>query len=448
MTKAKPTSVARTSTTTAKEAPATVFKKKTTRILAKTPAVVTNSAEKESFLEKIAKDANPPEGIRIVDQKVYDILHDALNDFIAAPINRANHVQALLNGINLKSNSYELMAEDFTSTMVNNIVEQLQNAYPDSDVIVTTMSHDNRLETFFINVEQVVEEPGNVDENGGAPKKVHYFQNFVCGSRYIKFVNAVMPFNSDFGKLLSFFTGLMRPKAFTVLHFDIGGAATLPVDSRDCVVYNEFYPFIPEGPDALIDNYFASRSATLILTGIAGSGKSSLIRRLFSRREDYTFIMVDNSAIYQDPKAFSDLAKLVSDACAESKDKPVILILEEADYAIQSKDADHAGTLGRLLSMSDGIVRRNLKIVITSNLNDVNRIDPNLRRSGRTFKVISFRALTTDEANVARGAIGKPAIDTYGVNNVTLAIALNFQEDEAHKLDVKNSQRRTVGFVS
>ena len=73
-------------------------------------------------------------------------------------------------------------------------------------------------------------------------------------------------------------------------------------------------------------------------------------------------------------------------------------------------------------------------------------IDENLRRAGRTYKVISFRPLSLDESNDSRRAIGKKPVLDFGVKELTLAIALNYVEGETDVDDIKNSQKRSMGF--
>ena len=402
-----------------------------------------------------------PQGIFIKDEPTYQILHDAINDYIAAPINRANHVQGLLNGLNLKSNSFEILADSFTQVLVDDIITHLESVYPLSEIKVSTMIHDNKMETFFISIYQDVEvfmpaDPAFAVPGGTTmvPKTHRYFQGIVAGSKYIKFINVITPYSIPFTPHQQFFSDLMPPKAFTVTHFDGESTKTIPVSRDTCVVYPEFYPFIKGGPDRLIDGFYKSNSDVMIFSGITGSGKSSLIRRLFAVNENMQFVMVDNPAIYQDPKMFGALVNMVHDKCSESKKSkdddgkitPVTLILEEMDFAVQSKKTDQSGTLARLLSLSSGVVKLPLKIVITTNLASVDMIDENLRRAGRTYKVISFRPLSLDESNDSRRAIGKKPVLDYGVKEVTLAIALNYVDGETDVEDVKNSQKRGMGF--
>lgn len=399
-----------------------------------------------------------PQGIFIKDEPTYQILHDAINDYIAAPINRANHVQGLLNGLNLKSNSFEILADSFTQVLVDDIIAHLETVYPLSEIKVSTMIHDNKMETFFISIYQDVEvevaaeERFAVDEPKTKTKR--YFQGIVAGSKYIKFINVITPYEIPFKPHHAFFTNLMPPKAFTVTHFDGEATKTIKIDRDTCEVFDEFYPFIKGGVDRLIDGFYKSKSDVIIFSGVAGSGKSSLIRHFFAVNESMQFIMVDNPAVYQNPKAFGALMNLVHDKCSEAKKSdddngkvvPVTLILEEMDFAIQSKKEDQSGTLARLLSLSSGVVKLPLKIAITTNLATVDMIDPNLRRAGRTHKVIAFRPLSVVEANDARRAVNQKPIMDYGVKEVTLAIALNYVDGETDVEDVKNSQKRGMGF--
>ena len=399
-----------------------------------------------------------PQGIFIKDEPTYQILHDAINDYIAAPINRANHVQGLLNGLNLKSNSFEILADSFTQVLVDDIITHLESVYPLSEIKVSTMIHDNKMETFFISIYQDVEMENplfdGLDHTQPYIKKNRYFQGIVAGSKYIKFINVITPYEIPFKPHHAFFTNLMPPKAFTVTHFDGESTKTIPVSRDTCVVYPEFYPFIKGGPDRLIDGFYKSNSDVMIFSGVTGSGKSSLIRRLFAVNENMQFVMVDNPAIYQDPKMFGALVNMIHEKCSEAKKSegdggkvvPVTLILEEMDFAVQSKKTDQSGTLARLLSLSSGIVKLPLKIVITTNLASVDMIDENLRRAGRTYKVISFRPLSLDESNDARGTIGKKPVLDFGVKELTLAIALNYTEGETDVDDIKNSQKRSMGF--
>jgi hypothetical protein len=80
-------------------------------------------------------------------------------------------------------------------------------------------------------------------------------------------------------------------------------------------------------------------------------------------------------------------------------------ILEDSDILLESREK-YNENMHRLLNITDGIFDvGKKKMVISTNIMELSRIDPALLRPGRCFDVLEFRSLTLDEANVVREKI-------------------------------------------
>jgi hypothetical protein len=151
---------------------------------------------------------------------------------------------------------------------------------------------------------------------------------------------------------------------------------------------DEFYPWIREGLDAYYNRYMETDENVLLLIGIPGTGKTTLIKNLLKRHKMNAVITYDEK-LMGDDQFFLDFVRGDKD----------ILIIEDADTMIMDRDKDNNTLLAKILNVSDGLIKNiNKKIVFSTNITDKERIDSALMRPGRCFDVMDFRALTYEES--------------------------------------------------
>lgn len=155
----------------------------------------------------------------------------------------------------------------------------------------------------------------------------------------------------------------------------------------------EFYPWLPT--DTVQDyfkNYLESSDSILLLTGVPGTGKTTFIRSMILENDLNANLTYDEKLIQTD-EFFLDFMD------DETMD---ILIIEDADRLLYDRDENENSILSKILNISDGIVKNvTKKIVFSTNITDIERIDPALIRPGRCYDVLDFRKLTSDEAKSA-----------------------------------------------
>lgn len=191
-------------------------------------------------------------------------------------------------------------------------------------------------------------------------------------------------------------------------------------ESKKWIGNDSFYPFIEGGLAKLAKDFSDNRASVLLLMGKRGTGKTTMVRTLnilLNRDEN---VICNNEEVLANPGLMPFLHRC--------KDGSTISI-EDADNFCASRESGNA-QMSSLLSFTDGGIHTRSKLIIVTNLTNLNKVDSALIRKGRTFRVIEFRELTPDEANAARQSIGKGAIDDYGKDSVTLAEALLWEEGD------------------
>lgn len=181
-----------------------------------------------------------------------------------------------------------------------------------------------------------------------------------------------------------------------------------------------FYPFIEGGIEQLAKDFNDNRASVLLLMGIRGTGKTTLVRTLNVLLDRDSNVICNDEQVIGDPN-FMPYVHSLEDG--------VTISIEDADMLCSARE-DGNRQMSSLLSFADGVVHTNSKLIIATNLTNLNKVDEALVRKGRTYKVIQFRRLTPDEANAARASIGKDPIDDYGVQSVTLGDALTWEEGD------------------
>lgn len=174
---------------------------------------------------------------------------------------------------------------------------------------------------------------------------------------------------------------------------------------------NLYYPYIKT--DAMFKQLYTNKENIMILCGIPGTGKTSLISQLFKfTLQNPEFLYTENDIMRQEDMYVNvayvkSTEVLASDEfwrtlSAKSYD---LVILDDLDYFLTSRDqeiqtqedAERNKFLSQFLSFTDGIEKNNTNFVITTN-QMFNDIDSALLRKGRLFDILELRELTNKEA--------------------------------------------------
>jgi hypothetical protein len=179
---------------------------------------------------------------------------------------------------------------------------------------------------------------------------------------------------------------------YTIVQHDNGNIKETHYQDTINVDFNSLaIPFV-EDVDSYIQSFLNSSSPILILNGLPGTGKSTLTKYIMSKHKDevlktdtnYKALYSFDEKIFNSPDFFHQLIYQEYD----------VVVLEDFNQAIH-KNSDEGGInpLHKLLSVTDGVLSKNLKIIITTNIDSINQIHPALTRPGRCFDILKFRNL-------------------------------------------------------
>jgi ATPase family associated with various cellular activities (AAA) len=171
---------------------------------------------------------------------------------------------------------------------------------------------------------------------------------------------------------------------------------------NDRQIHDEFYPYFPQGVNSFIDEYLRHNASVMVLFGPPGTGKTSFLKHLLCRSKLDAIVSYDE-AVLSDDRLFIDFL---------TTDNSDVMIVEDADLLLTSRESDQNKIMSKFLNVSDGLVKvRDKKMVFTTNIAQINKIDPALLRTGRCFAAVEFRYLTQQEAAQAAAAAALPTQD-------------------------------------
>lgn len=176
---------------------------------------------------------------------------------------------------------------------------------------------------------------------------------------------------------------------------------SMPI-KNDRKFYSSMYPYINGGDiDGYIDNFLNSTANVLILKGDPGLGKSALINKMILDSEVKAYVVYDPQVMRTDALYSRFVTQTFRDGGG-------LMVMEDADVMLSSREVSQNETMSKILNLADGIIdTSSAKFVFSANIKNVHDIDEALTRPGRCFDIVDFRTLTREEAEAAAKDIGK-----------------------------------------
>ena len=197
----------------------------------------------------------------------------------------------------------------------------------------------------------------------------------------------------------------------------------------------------------------------ILLKGSPGTGKTSLVHALCHERNLPLFALHAGDMLAPG-SAESAIELAFKDAADEAKDGRVsVIFIDEIDVICSSRDdlssSKSSSVLSLLLSLMDGVVQRDPKIIVIAATNNADSIDSALRRPGRFDKEIFVPipnvqqrlevlkvhcehyvlAKDVNLQNVAQRAVGYVGADIVSLCREALYRALEEEREEVSKAD-------------
>lgn len=196
-----------------------------------------------------------------------------------------------------------------------------------------------------------------------------------------------------------------------------------PIAERQRIAdISAMYPYFSEDrlPHQLWEAFKASSSNVLLLIGPPGTGKSNFIlETMFHRGFDDNIHMADAENVLKSPAVTDYMRSLVGGS---------VFITEDADSMVRSRDRDNEN-MASLLSASNGIISRDNKIIISTNLESISSVDKALVRLGRCFDILEFKHLTRDQSVALREMMKMDPVEfPADRDQYTMSDALNWHE--------------------
>lgn len=249
----------------------------------------------------------------------------------------------------------------------------------------------------------------------------------ICGIGYEAFNNVISACGKDIKTvpMASWVTGIDSYGELEIKQFSI----------KDIHEYNHaFYPCMNgEDISSYAKRYMESNSSILLLIGPPGTAKTNFIRQLLSSTNE-SVLLTYSEDLKKADKLFSYFY--------DSPEK--FLIIEDADTYIERRD-DGNTNMKQLLNITDGLTANpDKKVIFSTNLPSLSRVEPALLRPGRCFDRLEFNPLYGDYLEEAINSIGKDyftGLDMF--KGYTIAELFAIKNNE--QVDIVNSSSK-FGF--
>lgn len=193
------------------------------------------------------------------------------------------------------------------------------------------------------------------------------------------------------------------------------------LDAKEAKVNFNFYDTSIPLKD-LEKNLLSSTQGLFILSGAPGTGKTYFLRHLISN-VDLKFVFLTNETIanLSDPGFLSFATEELVNT---------VLIAEDAELCLMSRDKHMSAAASVLLNITDGLLGDLLKLRIITTVNNEEMVDKALLRKGRLMAKVEFNLLSVEHANKVLKKLGKKATVT---EPTSLANLYNIDKDNGVK---------------
>lgn len=185
--------------------------------------------------------------------------------------------------------------------------------------------------------------------------------------------------------------------------------------------YNDDVPY-----DKMNEIIRSDKSGLIMLYGIPGTGKTSIIKSLINDNMETDFIFIDSSLC----ESISDgqFLEFLQD------NKNAVIVFEDCEKLLKDRNSGTNESMGTILNLTDGIIAESMKIKFICTFNcDINKVDKALLRKGRLSLKYEFKELSLDKTKKIYPKADKP---------MTLADAHNAEE----KVDFSEKKKASIGF--
>lgn len=182
--------------------------------------------------------------------------------------------------------------------------------------------------------------------------------------------------------------------------------------------------------EKIIENLSLNKNGLILFSGEPGTGKSTFIKYLTTKT---TRKIIYLSSLAAEQLTNPDFLSFIM------RHRNAILLLEDAEKALRSRNEQDNGAISNILNITDGILGDCLNIMVIATFNiEREKIDSALVRKGRLVLEHHFEALPPEDCNKIFKNLGSSKTTDVPM---TLAEIYN-QEDNGHV----EEEKRKIGF--